>query len=294
VLARAYDDNAVRVRTSRAQLVRVLDALDAVDTDPVPIKGAHWLLAGWMRDVAARVMVDIDVLVPPARAVDAARALEGYQYRPLPFDPVDGGDHQLAPMVAPGWPGAVELHLAPVIGFHRRLLAADELRAGARTCPIEGAERTVPGATDAIVLLLGHAQLQEESAMLLRLPLRALHDLVNLNDDVLTAVDWDRVGAHFRRARASMALAGFAVAAAELMEVELPVTTRGGLAWYRATRWAVDRPTAAQRYREAVSLPRALRADRMRRLYGVEHGLPLARARLHHVTRGAAKRLRRG
>jgi hypothetical protein len=117
--------------------------------------------------------------------------------------------------------------------------------------------------------------------------------MANLRADVVAAVDWDVVVACFRRAHASLALAGVAVAAGELMGVELPVATRGGAEWYRATRWAVDHPTAAHRYREAVVLPRALRAERMGRIYGVDHGLPLARARLHHVTRGAAKRLRR-
>ncbi len=294
VLARAYEDNAARTRSSRAQLVRVLDARDAADADPVPIKGGHWLLAGWIHDPAARVMVDLDVLVSPARAGDAVRALEAYRYEALAFDPVEGGDHQLAPMVAPGRPGAVELHVAPVIGFHRRLLTADELRARADVLTVDSVERAVPHATDALIVLLGHAQLQEEAAMLLHLPLRALHDVTNLRPEVLARVDWDAVAGHFRQARASVALAGFSVAAAELMAVALPVTTRGGAAWYRAARWAVDHPAAAHRYREAVLLPRALRPARMQRLYGVDAGLPLARARLHHVTRGAATRLRRG
>lgn len=293
VLVRAYDDNAARVRATRAQTVRVLDALDGVDARPIPIKGAHWLLADWLRDPAARVMVDVDVVVAPEHAADAVRALEAYRYRALPFDPLDGGDHQLAPMLAPRWPGAVELHLEPLIGFHRRLLDAATLRAHAETRAVEGADRTLPSATDALVLLIGHAQLQDESARLLVLPLRALHDVAALDAAVLATVDWDAVAARFRRAHASVALAGFAVAAAELFAVDLPVPRRGGGAWYTAARWALDHTPGAHRYREAVLLPRALRAERMDRLYGAARGLPLARARLHHVAHGVAVRVRR-
>jgi hypothetical protein len=168
------------------------------------------------------------------------------------------------------------------------------VRARAVERDVEGSPRRLPDATDALVLLAGHAQLQEEAAKLLELPLRALHDLSNLDPGVIAAAEWDRIAAHFRRAHASVALAGLAVAAAELFAVELPVATRGGREWYRATRWAADHERAAARYRELVSLPRALRADRMRALYGADHGTALARARAHHVAHGVSKRVRRG
>jgi hypothetical protein len=290
-LERAYAANDLRVRAARVQLERVLDALEAIDAAPIPIKGAHWLLCDWLLDPGARVMIDLDVVVTAAHADAAVTALESYGYVAAPFDPFDGGDHQLAPMTNPRWPGAVELHLEAIVGFHRRLLHADELRTRTQVVVADGASRVVPSATDAVLLLIGHAQLQDESAKFLSIPLRALHDLTNLAPTALDAVDWDLVAASFRRARASVALAGFAVAAAELGSIELPVSTRGGREWWHAARYALDHERPAHWFRETVSLPRALRVDRMRRLYGVDHGMPLARARARHVVHGVTKRL---
>ncbi len=171
ILEQAYLDNDARIRASRRQLVRVLDMLEGVDASPIPLKGSHWLLAGWLRDPAARVMVDIDVLVPRTRSDAATDILERYLYVAVPFDPVDGGDHQLAPMVAPRWPGSVEVHLEPIIGFHRRLLSAEEVRARAVVIDVDLAARTLPSSTDAVLLAIGHGQLQDESLKLLELPL---------------------------------------------------------------------------------------------------------------------------
>ena len=142
-----------------------------------------------------------------------------------------------------------------------------------------------------MILAIGHPQLQDESARDLRLPLRALFDVATVAPAIGGSVDWDRVRFHFRRARASIALAGFAIAQAELFAVELPVRTTGGLAWWHAARAATDHPAVAQRYREAVSLPRSLRPERMQRLYGVDRGLDLWRARAAHLAHGAKRRV---
>ena len=151
--------------------------------------------------------------------------------------------------------------------------------------------RTLPSSTDAVLLAIGHGQLQDESLKLLELPLRALHDVASLPPDVLASVDWDLVTGAFRRARSPIALAAFAFALRELFGVVLPVSTRGGGEWWRAVRWAMDHQDPAHWYREAVSLPRSLRAARMRQLYGVDHGLALTRVRIGHLLGGASKRL---
>jgi Uncharacterised nucleotidyltransferase len=270
----------------------VLDALHDAAVDALPIKGAHWLMAGVLPDPATRVMVDIDVLVHPEQACAAMAVLNALSYEPAPTpDDTEASDHQLTPLALPGRRGSAELHVEPMVRFRRRLVTGEELWAGVVEVATDGRCMPLPSATHAMVLLIGHAQLQDESARLLRLPLRALHDVTVVAPTLAPMVDWDRLRHHFRRAHALWALAGFAVAAAELFHVDLPLPTRGGHAWLHATTWAVDRPALAHTYREVVSIPRALDRERMRRLYGADEGIQLAGARTRHVVHGVTRRL---
>jgi hypothetical protein len=294
-LERAYRDNAARVDDLRSQAVLVLDLLDARGIDAVAMKGAHWLMAGWQRDPGARVLVDIDIVIPPAFAGEAMRALTQVGYAPVPNAPDDDLtlDHQLVALAAPGHQGSIELHLAPIAEAYAPVLDAEELRDAADSTHAYGRSRRVPSSTHAMVLLISHAQLQDANTRLLRLPLRALRDLAVLVDEGHASADWDAVGSHFARAgaHASVGLAGFAVASAELFGVELPLPTRGGAAWLHAAQWATDHGGPAGAYRELVCLPRGLRAERMQHLYGAVGGTELARARLRHLTSGAMRRV---
>jgi hypothetical protein len=67
--------------TRLAGLALALRELDAAGIRTIVLKGAA-LVAGGCVDVGARPMSDVDVLVPPAQAVEAGRALERSGWRP--------------------------------------------------------------------------------------------------------------------------------------------------------------------------------------------------------------------
>lgn len=297
LLSDRHTRNEARTRDLRLQLDRILDAFDVVGISTVPIKGAHWLAADLLPDPAAREMIDLDLLIPPALATEATQVLRrlGYETLPTPGD-AEPTDHQLAAVAAPGRTGSVELHLEPLVDFRRALLRADEVWDGTTTVVVDHMARTVPDPTTAMVLLIGHAQLQEDGARLLELPLRALHDLHEVGPTFRASVDWDEVTRRFTTVGAGgrIALAGFAVAARQYFGVVLPVPTTGGRAWLSGVETAMDRPGPAEVYRQAAYLPRALRAERMARLHGAGRGLGLWGARLAHVGGGFARRLRPG
>lgn len=296
-MSRRYRTNDRRVTDLRAQLTRVLDALDIAGIDAIPLKGGHWLAAGLLRDPAAREMVDVDVLVPHSLAEDTVAALHriGYIVDDAPADR-ESTDHQLSPLRLPGRSGSLEVHLEPMVAFRRALVTADEVRRHADDTAIDRMARRLPDATTAMILLIGHAQLQEDGVRMLQLPLRALHDLQQLDPAFVADVDWDRVERHFTRAGVGgrVALAGFAAAASRHFAIELPVSRTGGASWLRTVELAMDRPRTARRAREVAYLPRALRADRIDRLYGTTTESERWRARLHHMTSGIGTRLRPG
>lgn len=296
-LERAHAVNEQRVRDLSSQAVLVLDALDDAGIDAVAIKGLHWLLAEWQHDPAGRVLVDIDILIPRELAADAQHALEQLDYAPVAGAPRDDLtlDHQLVALAAPGHRGSVELHLSPIAPAYGKLLTTDEIFDEAEIRVVAHRERRLPNATHAMILLIAHAQLQDGDARLLRLPLRALRDLAVLVDEGHGVADWPALGARFTGAgeHASVALAGFAAAAEDLFDLELDVPRRGGARWLHAAQWAIEHDRTAHAVREIVSLPRALRAERMHALYGARGPASVAAARLRHVSAGATRRIAR-
>jgi len=295
VLEDAYVANAARVDDLAAQGREVLGALAEAGIPALPIKGLHGLLAGWWADPAARLMVDVDVLVPEDRIGDAARVATALGYRDLgTLDPEGIAAHQWPALGRPDHQGSLELHSAALVLRHAALMPSAELFAGAHPLDLDGHAVPVPNATHAMVLTLAHAQLQDDDARLLRLPLRALTDVAALvARGVTDAVDWEDVRARFARHRATPALAGFAIALEELFDTALPVPTTGGRAWLAATWWAADHPRVAQQYRELVTVPRALSASRMERWYGAHTVTERAVARARHVSAGVQRRVGR-
>lgn len=292
VLEDAYTANAARVDDLAAQGRAVLVALTDAGIPAMPIKGLHALLAGWWSDPAARVMVDVDVLVAEEHVVDAAAVVRTLGYRDLGTLDREGiAAHQRPALGLPGYQGSLELHTAPLVLRHAALLPTAELFKGATTIEVEGRAVPVPNATHAMVLTLAHALLQDDDARLLRLPLRALTDVATLvARGVTDAVDWYEVRTRFASGHATPARAGFAVALQQLYATTLPLPTTGGHAWLSAVWWAADHPRAAQRYRELVTVPRALSASRMERLYGAHTTRERTLARVRHVTDGVLRR----
>ncbi len=297
VLERAHRDNATRVAGLRRQAVRVLDTLAHAGIDAIPIKGSHWLLAGLQPDPAARVAIDVDVSVPPVLAREAFDALVDVGYRPVSLSPgAEPTDHQLPALVADDHVGSVEVHVKLLRGRHGKVLSSAELHAEADEILVDGVARRVPRATHTLALLVAHALLQDDGTRLLRLPVRAATDLATLVHHRRMEVDWREVAGCFRRggSEALLALAGFAATARELFDQPSVEPGRPGELWFRAAESAASHARAAAVYRDAVSLPRALSGERMQRLYGADDWESRTSARIGHVTRGAARRLRVG
>ena len=118
---------------------------------------------------AARVMRDLDILVP-RQAAEAARAAllaDGYLDRSGQHR---RAGHEYAVLHRPGHAGTVELQVAPLIE-RWPILDADALLAQA--------PRT--STTDAVIHTIAHAQLQDDAHLLRRTPLRSLHEIATVS-----------------------------------------------------------------------------------------------------------------
>jgi alpha-ketoglutarate-dependent taurine dioxygenase len=238
-------------------------------------------------------MVDIDVLVHPAAIPDACRVASNCGYRPLAVTcREDSADHEVAPLVVPGRSGSLELHRSTLMSRHAAVLPDADLWAGASTIEVNSRAQPAPSPTHAFTLLIAHAQFQDDCYRLLQLPIRALYDFALLRAHGRDAsVDWVAVRERFARVDKLHCFQGFMAAAEDLFSVSVPLELRGGRSWNRVTRWTLRHPTAGLRYREAMTLPNALSAQRMARLYDAHDTGQQTMARLCHVSRGISRRL---
>ena len=79
---RSYFDAILSLNKTRNEcivdgLARVVTALNAIDIEPVLLKGVSHLVEGLYPALGLRVVGDVDLLVPDGRAKDAVAALHG-------------------------------------------------------------------------------------------------------------------------------------------------------------------------------------------------------------------------
>jgi len=146
--ARARMNDLCRANTARQmflveELRRLLGLLDSAGIPAIPLKGP-WLAQRLYGDYTLRACADLDLMVPPDRAVDAARVLtaDGYEgFLPLDFFARHlvpaSMEHCLVKRAAPCC--AVELHWRLLRGGASDRRATDGLWSEARPCTILGA-----------------------------------------------------------------------------------------------------------------------------------------------------------
>jgi hypothetical protein len=279
----AYLANVARVDDLVEQAVTVLGALDAAGVKAAPLKGIDAVLAGRYTDRGARTMTDIDVLVDNTEAAASVMAQLGY--RPVPG--VEPSAHQLPALVLAGRCGSVEVHRALSIERHGGVLDASAALANAgRTDDSPGWRLT---RTDSVTHLIVHAQLHDESHLLWRLPLRALHEtaLAVANNE---PVDWERVERSFAQAGRRGALKAHLALVSMLFDVASPLAvTPQAKVHVRLTLALDERPALHRRVEQVRYAPRSLSAERMHTLYGATGRWAVGRARLTHVGRAVRR-----
>ncbi len=225
VLQRAYEANARRSQELVAAGTRALEVIEAAGMRVVAIKGLHTRLTGLWNDPAACVMADVDVLAPPGdgRAFDALRAA-GWQAAPEGAG--EFADHQLPPL-RDDHEVRVEVHEHILRRRWDALLpSADVVRAARIVEGPEGARRVMDD-THAVITLISHAQLEDDTYRRFDLPLRTLHETdrwARARDGV---IDWTQVERRFARVGEPHVLPAHLGLCAHLFGTPLPQRVSG-------------------------------------------------------------------
>jgi hypothetical protein len=200
-----------RNRRIREQVLEMARMLNGIGVEPLLIKGAAHLMSGLHSDPSARLMEDIDALVPGERLNECFDRLRAGGYD------IDGkmehDCHHADQLKRPGRPAWVELHRRVAQGPGESVITASELFARSRRIVVGDASFRVPRATDSALVAISHSYLLHEVHRHGVILFRDMHDLLLL-DRSAEPPDWAEVHRRFRDAGYG-ALAGRCLTVAE-------------------------------------------------------------------------------
>jgi hypothetical protein len=205
-LAAFHEYNVVRNAAIVAQLTECIRALNAAGIEPMPLKGAAYLLDGLYQDPGERFLVDIDLLIPEGTQARARAALERIGLAAGPATRDYSRHHHLAPMARESDASAVELHTRPVHNRAAAALPTAGLWRAARSRSTDGASFSLPAPTDAVLLSFLHAEMVDRYSSRFLVPLKSLHDLGRLERAFGSSIEWSRVAEQAGRLGASRLL----------------------------------------------------------------------------------------
>ena len=157
ILASARRRNAAL----RRQLAEAAALLNGIGVQPVLLKGAARLHDRLYAERGARLMGDLDLLVPEDRleAGQACMLAAGYCERLPDFAPPPGGMHHAAMLLRADWPAAVELHRCLSVPPFDRMLPPGAMAARSTPVDLDGPRARLPAPDDQLLHLVLHAQI---------------------------------------------------------------------------------------------------------------------------------------
>ena len=226
-LATLHRLNGERNQALRRQAIELIVALNRQDITPALLKGGLCLFDGPYADPAARMMRDLDILVPPARRDATIDVLHAQGYR---LAQGYGADHHaFGDFARPGDPGSVDLHTELVDPAY--LLPAAEVwqRGAIRT--VDGVRYVAPSSTDRVLHNLLHAQLHHLGNFYRgTLQVQQAYELARLAQHFGPAIDWPFIEQRLRTHRLRAVLESHLLAAHRLFGLTWPLTQPAGRA----------------------------------------------------------------
>jgi hypothetical protein len=205
-------------------LSRIVATLNAVDIEPVLLKGCARLVANDYPQSNMRFLGDLDVLVPTSRTTDAYMALaaNGFGQKPEYGVPPPGHYH-LPPLHEHKTGAGVEIHAHLTNEVFAPLLSTPWFCEGARPFRLEnGLHVRLPDPTRSVCHNIVHQQLHHEKYPNPAIELRQLLDLALIRKRHEAAIDWAELDDLFSRKGLGEVLATYLQFCEELLGQKSP------------------------------------------------------------------------
>ena len=215
--------NGERNERLMAQLDEAAAIMNAAGVSPILLKGTAWLAHTPPERRAARMLADIDLMVPAGRFMSMIDQLCSIGYRLETSDLEPGVPAVLS---RPQDAATIDLH-SEYGGINTLFYRFEDLAKDAALLDLEGGIILLPTPVACTAILLLHDQLKGRDYLRGRIDLRHLLDIQSFASEFSKA-DWDELNRLFRSGYARNAMRTQLLTAARLLGIEVPRTLRRG------------------------------------------------------------------
>ena len=244
-------------------LSRIVAALNAIDIEPVLLKGCARLVQGDYPQPNMRFLGDLDVLVPTNRTKDAYAALMANGFSEKPGYGIPADCHHL-PVLHEHQSGAgVEIHGGLSMGPGAQVLSTSWFYGGSRPFRLQDDLRIrLPDATRSVCHNIVHHQLHHSGYVKRTIELRQLLDLALIRKRHEDAIDWAELDHLFCQHGFGQVLATYLQFGEELLGQKAPrFRNRPCVGTNESFRRIVDPPIVSALFALLAAYVRARRHD---------------------------------
>ncbi|SHH59454.1 nucleotidyltransferase domain-containing protein [Bradyrhizobium erythrophlei] len=224
---RNYFESALALNKKRNEqilstLARVAGLLNAIDIEPVLLKGAALLVEGIYPQPSMRILGDIDILIPKNRSAEACAALKAVGFD-TKWSAVSPPTHHHLPMLLDPETGTgVELHTDVISRSADAVIATDWFCEMVRPVLFRGQRMLLPEPTRNVGHIIFHSEIFHELYTLNKVQLRHVIDLALLRARHEKAINWEELDRRFSAAGVGEVLATYLHLASELLGQAAP------------------------------------------------------------------------
>jgi Uncharacterised nucleotidyltransferase len=255
--------NGQRNALQLAALSRIVAALNAIDIEPVLLKGCARLVQGDYPQPNMRFLGDLDILVPANRTKDAYAALLAKGFSEKPGYGIPPDCHHL-PVLHEYQSGAgVDIHDELSMGAGARVLSAFWFYEGSRPFRLQNDLHVrLPDATRSVCHNVAHNQLHHSGYEKRIVELRQLLDLALIRRRYEGSIDWAELDHLFSQHGFGQVLATYLQFGEELLGQKAPrLQSKPCVGRGESLRRIVDPPIASALFALLASYVRARRHD---------------------------------
>jgi hypothetical protein len=209
-------------------LARVAGLLNAIDIEPMLLKGAAHLVEGTYPEPSMRILGDVDILVPVTRSAEAAGALEDAGFGTKSSGVVPPPTHHHLPMLHDPETGlGVELHTDVISRSADAVISTAWFCEMARPGVFRGQRIRLPEPTRNVGHTIFHSEIFHRLYTLDKIELRHLLDVALLYARHARVIDWNELDRRFSDAGLGEVLATYLHFADELLGQPAPKLSHG-------------------------------------------------------------------
>ncbi len=213
-----FELNSMRNRNLAGQAIGLCRILNAVDVQPLLLKGMANVFDGLYEEPGLRTMGDIDVLVPMDRIADCVEAMKAAGYK---CDREDNLEHHLDPFYHDDYEAVVEVHHRDIVTVqYSDILPAKGIMDSSSLYETEGVTMLIPSVDSRVLHNIVHAQLHH--GFLDMNYMQQMYDMVLFQEVHGSKIDWEFIRSRLERAGEAGAMNAYLAIAAKLFNIPTP------------------------------------------------------------------------